>query len=48
LVYDRASGHFVLAAQLSQNNVDLISRVLYRKIDWRSGKRLGKHDRLVV
>ena len=48
LVYDRAGGHFVLAAQLSQDNVDLISRVLHRKIDWRSGKRLGKHDRLVV
>jgi hypothetical protein len=32
-VYDRAGGRFVLAAQLSQNNVDLISRVLHLKID---------------
>jgi hypothetical protein len=48
LLYDRAGGHFVLAAQLSLLNVDLISRVLIRKIDWRRGKRLGKNDRLVV
>jgi hypothetical protein len=48
LIYDRAGGHFVLAAQLCQKNVDLISRVLHRKIDWRGGKRLGKHDRLCV
>jgi hypothetical protein len=48
LLYDRAGGHFVLAAQMGLLNVDLISRVLIRKIDWRDGKRLGKHDRLVV
>jgi len=48
LIYDRAGGHFVLAAQLSQINVDLISRVFKRHIDWRHGKRLGKHDRLVA
>ncbi len=48
LLYDRAGGHFVLAAQMGQLNVDLISRVLIRNIDWRRGKRLGKHDRLVV
>jgi len=48
LLYDRAGGHFVLAAQLSLLNVDLISRVLIRTIDWRCGKRLGKNDRLVV
>jgi hypothetical protein len=48
LLYDRAGGHFVLAAQLRQLGVDLISRVLNRKINWRNGKRLGKDDRLVV
>ncbi len=48
LLYDRAGGHFVLAAQLGLLKVDLISRVLIRKIDWRGGKRLGKNDRLVV
>ncbi len=48
LLYDRAGGHFVLAAQLSQLGVDLISRVLIRKIDWRRGQRLGQQDRLVV
>lgn len=48
LVYDRAGGHYVLAAQMQQRNVDLISRVLKRQIDFRHGKRLGKHDRLVV
>ena len=48
LVYDRAGGHFVLAAQLSRKNVDLISRVLNRRIAWRSGRPLGKYDRLFV
>jgi hypothetical protein len=48
LVYDRAGGHYVLAAQLRQQNVDLISRVLIRPVDCRCGKRLGKRDRLVV
>lgn len=48
IVYDRAGGHFVLAAQLIQIKVDLISRVFKRRIDWRRGSRLGKNDRLVV
>ena len=48
LLYDRAGGHFVLAAQLRQFGVDLISRVLNRKINWRHGQRLGQQDRLVV
>ncbi len=48
LVYDRAGGHYVLAAQMRQRNVDLISRVLKRQINFRHGKRLGKNDRLVV
>ena len=48
VVYDRAGGHFVLAAQLKQMNVDLISRGLKRRIDWLKGKRLGKTDRLCV
>lgn len=48
LVYDRAGGHYVLAAQMRQKDVDLISRVLHRHIDLRHGQRLGKGDRLVV
>jgi len=48
VVYDRAGGHYVLAATLAQNQADLISRVLHRHIDWRHGRRLGKCDRLVV
>ena len=48
LVYDRAGGNYVVAAALGQQNVDLISRVLNRRIDWRRGKRLGQGDRLVV
>jgi hypothetical protein len=48
LVYDRAGGHYVLAAQMRQLQVDLISRVFKRHIDFRHGQRLGKNDRLVV
>ena len=48
LVYDRAGGHYVLAAQLRQQNVDLISRVLIRPVDCRCGKPLGQRDRLAV
>jgi hypothetical protein len=48
VVYDRAGGHFVMAATLGQQHVDLISRVLNRHSDGRRrGKRLGKRDRLV-
>lgn len=47
LVYDRAGGQFVLAAQLIQRHVDLISRVFKRRIDWHRGQCLGKNDRLV-
>jgi len=47
VVYDRAGGHYVLAAQLQAQQVDLISRVLHRQIDFRRGQRLGKNDRLV-
>ncbi len=48
LVYDRAGGNFVLAAQLKRMKVDLISRALKRHIDWRRGKRLGNNDRFCV
>ena len=48
LVYDRAGGNYVVAANARQRGADLISRVLNRRIDCRYGKRLGKRDRLVV
>lgn len=48
VVYDRAAGHFVACAQLSARQVDLISRVSIRKIDWRRGQRLGHNERLVI
>jgi putative transposase len=49
VVYDRAGGHFVLAASLRHRDVDLISRVLKRHIDGRRRhKRLGKRDWLMV
>ena len=48
IIYDRAAGHFVGAAQVRVQGADLISRVSVRKIDWRKGQRLGKGDRLVV
>ena len=41
VIYDRAAGHFVGAAQVRAQNADLISRVTVRKIDWRKGRRLG-------
>jgi len=48
VIYDRAAGHFVGAAQVRAQNADLISRVAVRKIDWRKGRRLGQGDRLVT
>lgn len=48
VIYDRAAGHYVMAAGLRLQNMDLISRVLGRRIDCRRGQRLGKRDRLVV
>jgi hypothetical protein len=48
VIYDRAGGHYVMAAGLRLQNVDLISRVLGRQIDCRRGQRLGPRDRLVV
>jgi hypothetical protein len=48
VVYDRAAGHYVACARLSAHQVDLISRVSIRKIDWRKGARLGPHERLVT
>jgi len=47
VIYDRAAGHFVGAAQVRAQGADLISRVTKRKIDWRKGRRLGKGDLLV-
>jgi putative transposase len=48
IIYDRAAGHFVGAAQVRAQGADLISRVAKRKIDWRKGRRLGKGDLLVA
>lgn len=48
VIYDRAAGHFVGAAQVRAQEADLISRVTVRKIDWRKGRRLGPGDRLVT
>ena len=48
VIYDRAAGHFVGAAQVRAQSADLISRVAVRKIDWRKGQRLGRGDRLVT
>ncbi len=47
-VYDRAAGNFVACVLLTARQVDLISRVSIRKIDWRRGQRLGPNERLVV
>lgn len=44
VIYDRATGHFVSAAQVRAQGADLISRVAKRKIDWRKGRRLGTGD----
>lgn len=48
VIYDRAAGHYVGAAQMRAAGADLISRVAIRKIDWRRGQRLSRHERLVV
>lgn len=48
VVYDRAAGHYVACAQLRAHQVDLISRVSIRQIDWRKGVRLGPDERLVT
>ncbi len=48
VVYDRALGHYVGCALLRARHLDLISRVHTRVIDWRRGRRLGPHERLVV
>jgi hypothetical protein len=47
VIYDRAAGNYVGGALLRQHQVDLISRVNKRHIDFRQGVRLGPHDRLV-
>ena len=47
VIYDRAAGNYVACAQLQARGVDLISRVAVRQIDWRKGRRLGLHERLV-
>ena len=48
VVYDRAAGHYVACALLRAHQVDLISRVSIRHIDWRKGVRLGPDQRLVT
>lgn len=48
VVYDRAAGHYVGCALLRARQVDLISRVSIRRIDWRKGVRLGRDERLVT
>ena len=48
VIYDRAAGHFVGAAQVRAQGADLISRVAVRKIDWRKGRQLSSGDRLVT
>ncbi len=48
VLYDRAAGHYVVCARLPAHQLDLISRVSIRKIDWRHGVRLGPHERLVT
>jgi hypothetical protein len=47
-VYDRAAWNYVACARLRAHQVDLISRVSIRKIDWRKGVRLGPDERLVT
>lgn len=47
-IYDRAAGHYMGCALLQAREVDLISRVSIRRIDWRRGRRLGPDERLVV
>jgi hypothetical protein len=48
VVYDRALGHYVGCALLRARDLDLISRVHTRRIDWRRGQRLGRNERLVT
>jgi hypothetical protein len=48
VVYDRALGHYVGCALLQARGLDLISRVHTRRIDWRGGHRLGRHERLAT
>lgn len=48
VVYDRAMGHYVGCALLRARDIDLISRVHTRHIDWRRGHRLGRNERLVT
>jgi hypothetical protein len=48
VVYDRAAGNFVAATLLHTHRVDLISRVSGRAVDWRRGRRLGRHERRVT
>ncbi len=47
VIYDRAAGHYMACALLVAQQVDLISRVMVRQINWRQGQRLGPNDRLV-
>lgn len=47
VIYDRAAGNYVACARLAAQEVDLISRVASRRIDWRRGQRLGPQERLV-
>ena len=47
VIYDRALGHYVGCALLRARDLDLISRVQTRQIDWRQGRRLGPNERLV-
>ena len=48
VIYDRAAGNYVACALMQASQADLISRVACRQIDWRSGRRIGKNQRLVV
>ena len=48
VIYDRAAGHYAACVFLQAHQVDLISRVSIRKIDWRRGRQLGPGERLVV
>jgi|HubBroStandDraft_5_1064220.scaffolds.fasta_scaffold49924_2 hypothetical protein len=50
VIGDRGFGNFVLVALLSRIGVDLIARVSTnaRRVDFRQGRRLGRHDRMVV
>jgi hypothetical protein len=48
VIYDRAAGNYVGCALLRAQQLDLISRVNTRRIDWRKGERLGPGERLVT